>query len=189
MAPKPKRQLKNVIPNMALTSEECMNYFKSKERQKEEEEKKKEERLKKREEKKNKRLAKKEIGKKNGSGGLEGKGKGKPVKGKAGMKKKRKGQKATMARTDGDTMEDDEVMELDKSDGSDEDMIVRRVNENECFTCGGEFKKDEGNQWVGCNKCIRWFHKRCVVSIDLCGLDDEQLEALDFECDLCLSGF
>ena len=58
---------------------------------------------------------------------------------------------------------------------------VAVVNINKCFKCSGAFKFEDTS--VGCDRCPRWFHLRCVPE-DVQAMEDD-LENAKFECDFC----
>ena len=68
----------------------------------------------------------------------------------------------------------------DLSDGSDMPIEIKA---RECYTC--EQPYDDSPFWIFCHRCPRLFHRRCVKSIDLCVMAEEEIEALQFECDFC----
>ncbi|XP_053402897.1 uncharacterized protein LOC123562153 [Mercenaria mercenaria] len=67
------------------------------------------------------------------------------------------------------------------SDESDIDIDVDVTRK--CYVC--EEVYDDSIFWIACNKCPRMFHRRCVKTIDLCAMTEDEIEALQFECDFC----
>ena len=55
---------------------------------------------------------------------------------------------------------------------------------NSCSACGGNDDWNTGERWIGCNKCIRWFHKTCL-SIDFDEMTATEIENFDFVCPNC----
>ena len=48
-----------------------------------------------------------------------------------------------------------------------------------CFKCGGVYHEADAGDWVGCDKCYRWFHFRCA------GFQRLPKETEQFVCHIC----
>ena len=86
--------------------------------------------------------------------------------------------------SDGDsTVEEDVIQEEMVFASSDEDELFD-VEQNMCGACEGSEDWKEGYKWVGCNKCIRWFHKSCL-SKNIEEMTPMQLKTYEFICNVC----
>ena len=92
-------------------------------------------------------------------------------------KKGRRGNKRKRNESDDSSDPDAIVMDTD-SDNMD------REDENICFACLGNEGLDEGSNWIGCNKCSRWYHRTCL-SEEIENMTNEELVAFNFVCALC----
>ena len=65
---------------------------------------------------------------------------------------------------------------------SDEERVV---DPNKCDKCGGKYAARYAKMWIGCDKtrCGRWFHKKCIMYVDLVSMTEEEFENFYFECD------
>lgn len=71
------------------------------------------------------------------------------------------------------------TQEMNASDDDAEPLDVNR-----CYKCSGPFMPSEADQWIGCNRCPRWFHKSCVDA-DISNMSDAEIEEFYFECLYC----
>ena len=53
-----------------------------------------------------------------------------------------------------------------------------------CHACYGEDGLDDGSNWIGCNRCPRWYHKTCL-SLNLEEMSDSEITSFDFVCKIC----
>lgn len=79
---------------------------------------------------------------------------------------------------------EDEVSDNDirYADSSDDDIESER---NCCGACEGTENWNEGNMWIGCESCPRWFHKACL-SDDLAKMSVKELKKYEFNCPVCV---
>ena len=68
-------------------------------------------------------------------------------------------------------------------DSESEDKI--ETFENICCACMGNEGLSEGENWIGCNICPRWYHRSCL-SEDFEDLTENEIEDLDYVCPSCL---
>ena len=97
-------------------------------------------------------------------------------------KEKKKGKKTK--KTSDDCLESDHESsneEIVFAGSSDDDL---QLDTDNCGACGGDDGWDDGEKWIGCNLCVRWFHKDCI-SIDVASMDEDELQALQFKCHDC----
>ncbi|GFN98323.1 19.5g1 protein [Plakobranchus ocellatus] len=59
-----------------------------------------------------------------------------------------------------------------------------RDDGNACYVCK---RTDDLDGWVGCDECVRWFHRRCCGAKKnlLLNMDDEELKNVQFVCVVC----
>ena len=95
---------------------------------------------------------------------------------------KQKKQRTQLEETNDDeetSNDEDTIMDLDNS--SDEEEIF---GENCCGACEGNEEWEDGQKWIGCNTCVRWFHKSCLSKeIEL--MTAYELESYEFVCNSC----
>ena len=87
---------------------------------------------------------------------------------KSGAQQKKRRRPASPSSSDHDI--EDQVESGESSD-----------DENACVKC--KSKSGAAKYWVGCDRCGRWYHKRCVGVSQT--LSDQELENLEFVCDIC----
>lgn len=154
----------------AATGKEFLAICTEKIKRKEEEKVAKEERKREREEKKRKAEEANEEKKRKLEERREGKERSAALK-----EQKRKAKEAKKK----------EMQELQRMLESDSDCDISTIDPNKCHSCGGPFKDEEANQWIGCNRCPRWLHRRCVKGVDLLSMTEEEIEEYHFECVYC----
>ena len=89
-----------------------------------------------------------------------------------------RGKKRKINRSDDSSNADIVIMETDSDDLDDIE------DENMCYACLGNEGLDEGSNWIGCNRCSRWFHRTCL-SEEIEKMTREELVAFNFVCAPC----
>lgn len=62
---------------------------------------------------------------------------------------------------------------------------LSNIDPNKCFSCGGPYKAEEAHLWIGCNRCPRWLHRKCVKDVNFHSMTEEEIEEYYFECVYC----
>ena len=78
--------------------------------------------------------------------------------------------------------ESEDENEIVLNDDSDDDVVLEETNE--CKACGGEEDADDESAWIGCQKCLNWYHKLCLDP-SFSTLSVEVIQNLDFTCRVC----
>lgn len=181
--PSEKRPLKKESKHLpkAITGEKFRKILEEKRKRREQEEADKQERKRQRE----LRKQKKDEERKHKLEQKEAKKKAREEQRQLKIQKKRQKQVEKhflkRKRKESESSSDSDVDMSGLSDGSDVDMdfdVTRK-----CYIC--EELYDDTIFWIACNKCPRMFHRRCVKTIDLCAMSEDEIEALQFECDFC----
>lgn len=156
MAPSRKLSKRKVKTPTAIAASHFIDHLRKTQEEKEEKERQKDERKRMREEKKKEKTS------------------------IAASKKKKKNRERAESESSSipETDEDDEIIYA----SSDEDEVF---DENNCGACGGNTDWEIGSKWIGCNGCIRWFHKSCL-SEEIESMSVQDLKKLDFKCNDCL---
>ena len=83
------------------------------------------------------------------------------------------------------------VEEMDELPETEEEIIFAASSDDEisfekniCGACEGSEGWEDGEKWIGCNSCIRWYHKDCI-SGDNTNMSDEELRKFNFICPVC----
>ena len=90
--------------------------------------------------------------------------------------------------TDDEAEEDEQEEVLNEEDiiyaSTDDEDLLDIEMKNVCGACEGDEGWDDGDKWLGCNSCDRWFHKTCL-SVNFDGMTKQQLKRLEFVCPKC----
>lgn len=80
----------------------------------------------------------------------------------------------------------------ESSDQDETDIIYARSSDDEiedeknvCSACLGDDGLESGNLWIGCNQCIRWYHRSCI-SEEVEQMNEREIAELNFICVACL---
>ena len=87
------------------------------------------------------------------------------------QKKKKKTTKTTKNSRKNVT-EDEDLTEMDTTD------------DDTCAKCG--LNVGDACDWIGCGNCSRWFHKKCTDIADIDLLSPEEIDEIEYDCDICL---
>ena len=68
-------------------------------------------------------------------------------------------------------------------DDDSEDILEEETED--CHACGGNEKTNDPKAWIGCEQCMRWFHKTCIDP-SYKNMSLKEIENLDFKCNVCL---
>lgn len=174
---KPKsRTVKREILPKAITGEEFRAILIEKKRKREEEEKAKEQRkrdrIQKREEKEKLKQQKAEERIK--------KTKEREAKKNEKLRMKEVQRKLKLIEKKKATKESDDESGSDFSvhDESDDEI---ETNSDTCYKCGNS---EDGSGWIGCQRCFKFFHRKCT-DIDFDELTEDEIEGFPFECLYC----
>jgi len=73
---------------------------------------------------------------------------------------------------------DENMSDFSVHDESDDDITI---DPNKCYKCDGT---DNASGWIGCQRCFRFYHRRCT-DVDFSELTEEEIEGFPFEFLYC----
>ena len=94
--------------------------------------------------------------------------------------RKEQQQKTTAVDSD-ESMESQAIPYVDDSD----DEFEEDVNPEVCPGCSRAYSRDEADDWVGCDRCPRYWHIYCTNDADLLNVPQEEIEDHPFYCSKC----
>ena len=76
----------------------------------------------------------------------------------------------------------DEEQETSVDNECDDEYV--EAPEDICSACLGREGFNKGSNWIGCNRCPRWYHKSCL-SENIAQMSLKKLQAFNFICNFC----